>query len=207
MISLDKKRVISAAIGCAACLLVLGMFALGFFIGKRVYDVPVDTEIKRDTVTRWDTIPHWYPKPVEVEKVRTEYQWLPLAKIAHDTIGITKIVHDSVLVEVPITSKHYNSPEYDAWVSGYLPNLDSIMVYQKEVTITEVRTISKPPNKWELDIVGGIDYNTASQRYTPYALGELMYKPNRLQVGLQGGVIKLDKVEPVIGGKIKIRIL
>ena len=64
----------------------------------------------------------------------------------------------------------------------------------------------KPPNKWELDIVGGIDYNTAQQRYTPYAGGELLYKPSRFQFGIQGGIIKADKVEPYVGTKVKIRV-
>ena len=115
-------------------------------------------------------------------------------------------VKDSVLVEVPITSKHYQSPEYDAWVSGYEPSLDSIKVYKETQYITEVRTISKPPNKWELDAVAGIDYNVTSQRYTPYAGGELLYKPSRFQFGIRGGVVKTEKVEPTIGGVVKMRI-
>ena len=108
---------------------------------------------------------------------------------------------------MPITSKHYGGKNYDAYVSGFEPNLDSIFVYNETQIITETITRMKPPNKWELDVVGGVDYNTAQKNYTPYAVGELMYKPNRLQVGIQGGVIKNgDKAEPVIGGKVKIMI-
>lgn len=181
---------------------ILGLLC-GFFTGKAIYGQPIEESVKRDTVTLWDTIPHYYPKPVEVERLRTEYKWLTRVQTNTDTMTL----HDSVLVEVPITSKHYNAPEYDAWVSGYEPSLDSIFVYQKETVITEVRTISKPPNKFELDIVGGIDYNTANQKYTPYAGGELLYKPSRLQFGIQGGIIKADKVEPYVGTKVKIRVL
>ena len=111
-----------------------------------------------------------------------------------------------IAVEVPITSKHYCAPEYDAWVSGYEPSLDSINVYQKEVLITERVTISKPPNKWELDAMAGIDFNITSQQYRPYAGGELLYKPNRLQVGIRGGIIKNDKAEPFAGAVIKYRL-
>jgi hypothetical protein len=117
-----------------------------------------------------------------------------------------KIPQDPVLAEVPIESKHYHAGEYDAWVSGYEPSLDSIKVYQRTEYITERVTISKPPNKWELDLIGGINYNFNKKKHTPYAGGELMYKPNRLQVGLQGGIIKADKVEPVVGANVKIRI-
>mgnify|MGYP006923245591 CR=1 FL=1 len=72
--------------------------------------------------------------------------------------------------------------------------------------ITERVTLSKPPNKWELDAVAGLDYNITSQRFTPYAGGELMYKPNRLQVGVRGGVQYDNTVQPFVGGVIKYRI-
>jgi hypothetical protein len=111
-----------------------------------------------------------------------------------------------IAVEIPIESKHYQSKDYDAWVSGYEQSLDSIKVYKETQYITEVRTISKPPNKWELDAVAGLDYNITSQHFTPYAGGELLYKPNRLQVGIRGGIEYTDKVEPVIGAVAKIRL-
>ena len=141
----------------ALVMAILG-FAAGFFSGKAIYDRPLVESVSRDTLVVFDTIPQYYPKPVEVEHVRTEYQWLPIAKIAHDTVGFTQFIHDSVLVEVPITSKHYHGENYDAYVSGYQPSLDSIKVYQKEVLVTERVTISKPPNKWELDIIMVIIY-------------------------------------------------
>lgn len=206
--SIDKKSAI-----IALAWFIIGAVC-GFFMGKARYDKPIVETVTRDTVTIVDTIPHYYPKPVSVEKVRTEYKWLTRVaenvgqeKISVDSASFSaKIPRDSVLVEVPIESKHYSAPEYDAYVSGYLPSLDSIKVYQKETLITEVRTISKPPNKWELDAVAGIDYNVTSQRYTPYAGGELLYKPSRFQFGIRGGVVKTEKVETVVGGVVKVRI-
>lgn len=197
-----KKQLIIFAAGLAVGLLC------GFFIGKGMYDQPLETKIERDTVVVTDTIRHYLPTPKDSIRTKWVTRWLPI----HDTIDhfreVTQMVHDSVLVEVPIISKHYGAPEYDAWVSGYEPSLDSIKVYQKTEYITTTITQSKPPNKWELDIVGGIDYNTAQDHYSPYAVGELLYKPNRLQVGVQGGVVKNgNKAEPIIGGKVKIRIL
>ena len=198
--SIDKTRALIAlvwfAIGCVC----------GFFIGKAKYNVPIVETVTRDTVVVVDTA--YYDRPVAKDSVRTKYvtRWLP-AK--HDTINttVTMWAHDTVAVEVPITSKHYGSGEYDAWVSGFEPSLDSIRVYQRTAYVTEIRTISKPPNKWELDVVGGIDYGFKSQQYRPFAGGELLYKPNRLQIGLQGGIVKGDKVEPYVGGKVKVRIL
>lgn len=194
----------------ALVMAILG-FAAGFFTGKAIYDRPVVESVTRDTLVVFDTIPQYYPKPVEVERVRTEYQWLPIAKITHDTVGFTQFIHDSVLVEVPITSKHYHGNEYDAWVSGYQPSLDSISVYQKEVLVTERVTISKPPNKWELDIIGGINYATSSQHWLPYAGGELMLnRDKRLQLGIEGGVLKEPLAKqwtPFAGAKVRIKVL
>lgn len=178
----------------------------GFFSGKAIYDKPLEESVKRDTITIHDTVPDIAPTPKDSVRTRWITRWLP-AK--HDTITqwMTLTKHDSVAVQVPITSKHYGNETYDAWVSGFEPNLDSIRVYQKTQYITTTITKMKPPDKWDLNVVGGIDYNTASQKYTPYAGGELIYKPNRLQIGVQGGVVKNnDKVEPHVGVLAKYTI-
>lgn len=197
--TLDKTHFIVFIVGA-----VLGLLT-GFFTGKAIYDRPIIESVTRDTVTRIDTVFQYFPQPVEVEKVRTEYRWL--TRVTTDTVTDYTVLHDSVLVEVPIESKHYNSPEYDAYVSGYQPSLDSIKVYQKTEYITETITRMKPPNEWELNLVGGIGYNFNGKNYTPHIGGEMLYMPNRLKVGVIGGIEYRDKVEPVIGGVIKIRIL
>ena len=210
--SLDSRRCVSALVGVLIFVFAIGLVALGYQLAKHRYNKPFDTKVERDTVTITDTIPHYYPKPVEVEKLRTEYRWL--TRVVTENVGQEKFsansvnfsVRDSALVEVPITSKHYGGDQYDAWVSGYVPSLDSIKVYQRTEYITERVTLSKPPNKWELDLVGGINYEVYKKKFTPHAGGELLYKPNRLQVGIRGGVIKNDNFEPYIGGVVKIRI-
>ena len=180
----------------------------GFFTGKALYDKPLDVGTKTDTIVVHDTIPDYNPVPVDSARVRYVTKWLPVA--VHDTCFDTRFdiveCHDTIQVQVPITQKHYRALEYDAWVSGFDPSLDSIKVYQKTKVVTTTITQVKHPNKFELDAVAGIDYNTAIQRYAPYAGGELLYKPNRMQVGLQGGVVKNDKVEPYVGAKLKLRV-
>ena len=158
--TLNKTHFIVFIVGA-----VLGLLT-GFFSGKAIYDQPVKESVTRDTVTRIDTVSRYYPKPVEVEKVRTEYKWL--TRVQTDTVTNYTTLHDSVLVEVPITSKHYNAPEYDAWVSGYQPSLDSINVYQKENYITERVVVSKPPNRFTLGLQGGYGYGFKSKQWEPY---------------------------------------
>ena len=196
--------------------------ACGFFAAKGFYDRPIEEKVERDTVTIHDTIPDINPTPKDSARIKYITRWLPSHHFADTSKMFSRndvafrensansasfSVRDSVAVEVPISSKHYGSDQYDAWVSGFEPSLDSIKVYQRTEYITERITLSKPPNKWELDAVAGFDYNTALDRYTPYALGELTYKPNRLQFGIHGGVAKTDKVTPIIGIKAKLRIL
>ena len=199
--SIDKTRAIIALVW-----FIIGGLC-GFFVGKAKYDKPLVESVTRDTVVVVDTA--YYDRPIVKDSIRTKFvtRWLPVVR----TDTVTKCDYitmtDTVAVEVPITSKHYGSDTYDAWVSGFEPSLDSIRVYQRTAYVTEIRTISKPPNKWELDVVGGIDYGFKSQQYRPFAGGELLYKPNRLQIGLQGGIVKGDKVEPYVGGKVKVRIL
>jgi hypothetical protein len=194
---------------------ILGLLS-GFFSGKAIYDKPIEESVTRDTVTLHDTVPEYLPAPKD--SVRTKYvtRWLPRDTssrvdhliVANNNNMVEHFADTSKMipVEVPITSKHYGSKEYDAWVSGFEPSLDSIKVYQRTEYITERVTVSKPPNKWELDLVGGINYKVQEKKYTPYAGGELLYKPNRFQFGIRGGIEYTDKVEPVIGAVAKIRI-
>ena len=203
---LNKTHLIVFLVG-----ILLGL-CTGFFTAKALYDKPLETSVKTDTVTLWDTIPHYNPAPKDSAIIKYVTKYLPVLKT--DTIMGKPITHweyitthDTVAVEVPITTKHYNAPEYDAWVSGFEPSLDSIKVYQKTEVITTTITQNKPPNKFSLDVVAGIDYTTTTKEYKPYAFGEFMYKPNRLEVGVRGGIEKNgEKADPFFGGVVKFKI-
>ncbi len=204
----DKRRLLY-------CALVALVLLAGIGIYNHCTRKPVIESVERDTVVVYDTIPHYYPTPKDSVRTKWVTRWLPASPDTIDHfIGANNMDHfadtsNMIAVEVPITSKHYGCKDYDAWVSGYEPSLDSIKVYQRTEYITERVTISKPPNRWELDLIGGLDYNTARQDFTHYAGGEILYKPNRLQVGARAGVSKTantGKVEPFIGGVVKIRI-
>lgn len=193
------------------------LVALALLAGLGIYNhctrKPVVVGVERDTVVVYDTIPHYYPVPKDSAVVKYVTRYLRRTDTVEQFIAVNNMTEhfadtsNMIAVEVPITSKHYSCKDYDAWVSGYEPSLDSIKVYQRTEYITERVTISKPPNKWELDAMTGIDYNVTSQHYSPYAGGELLYKPNRLQVGIRGGVVKGgNKAEPFAGAVVKIRL-
>lgn len=204
----SKKHLIILAAAAILCLLC------GFFVAKGMYDRPLDESVSRDTVTLHDTVPEYLPAPKDSARIKYVTRWLP-AK--HDTVysenyaqSFAEIMHDTVAVQVPITSKHYGGKNYDAYVSGFEPSLDSIFVYNETQYITETITKSKPPNKWSLSVNAGIDYGVKSQFWQPYASGELtINNDKRLQLGIEGGVKKSEvtnNFEPFAGAKLKLKI-
>ena len=188
---------------------------------------PVIESVERDTVVVYDTIPHYYPVPKDSAVVRYVTRVLPVvrdnvAQYSNRTDTMDHVIaannltdhfadtSNMIAVEVPITSKHYNAPEYDAWVSGYEPSLDSIFVYQKEVLVTERVIVSKPPNKLALFLNAGVDYTINGKQWYPHAGGELVLNNHkRIQFAVEGGVMKtplVNGVNPYAGGKVKIRV-
>ena len=200
----SKKHLIILSAVAILCLLC------GFLVGKGMYDRPLKEKVERDTVTLHDTVPEYLPAPKDSFLTKTEIRWLPLWK--SDTVTSVEYLtlHDSVAVEVPITSMHYKGEHYDAYVSGFEPSLDSIFVYNETQVITETITRFEPPNRWSLSVNAGVDYGTTSKFWQPYASGELtINNDKRLQLGIEGGVKKnevTEKFEPFVGIKGKLKV-
>lgn len=210
----SKKHLIILAAAAILCLLC------GFFVAKGMYDRPFDESVSRDTVILHDTVADIAPNPKDSVRTRWVTRWLPMKS---DTVSRNGEIFpefpqisanfsatDTVAVQVPITSKHYSGKNYDAYVSGFDVNLDSIYVYNETQYITETITKSKPPNKWSLSVNAGVDYGTTSQFWQPYASGELtINNDKRLQLGIEGGVKKSEvtnNFEPFAGAKLKLKI-
>ena len=66
--------------------------------------------------------------------------------------------HDTTYVEVPITQRCYHDDSlYTAWVSGFLPQLDSIRVYPVTKTVTVIsKEIQPTPYKWTLSATADV---------------------------------------------------
>ena len=142
-------------------LLTVGLFALGALYGSRCGKEKL-VEI-RDTVTVVDTLRVIKPVAKDSVIVRTEKVYLKVsAEPTHTEENYAQIsadsIRDSVMVEVPIEQKVYEDSTYKAWVSGYMPSLDSINVYQR----TEVITVTKfqKSKKWSLGIGAGASLGT-----------------------------------------------
>ena len=85
-----------------------------------------------------------------------------------DTFNILVPIHetDTMLVPVPITQKYYRDKNYDLWISGFRPALDSIYIF-KETAIVEIPVIKTVTKRWGIGVQGGVTY-LPKTGFTPY---------------------------------------
>ena len=121
--------------------------AIGYFVNEHRNSHSSEMKVKVDTLFVYDTI--FVEKPVikKVEIIDTLLLPVPIT----DTL----MLHDTVLVHLPIEQRQYSDPRYTAWVSGYRPQLDSILIYQRTEYITkEIKTVTKP-KRWGIGLQAG----------------------------------------------------
>lgn len=202
--SLDKTMVTIALVFFA-----IGALC-GFFLGKGIYQPTYGEKVARDTVILRDTVPDYQPVPVDSARVRHITRYLPVVK--HDTVSRVELItmRDSVAVEVPITSKHYQSNEYDAWVSGFEPSLDSIFVYSEKEIITETITRTVKEDKhFFLDVGVGCEYQFNAKAAVPFAELGFKFKKGKWGIGAYGGYahdVKENKASPMVKAKVSYNI-
>lgn len=91
---------------------------------------------RTDTLTLRDTIREI--RPVYVENARTDTMLVAV----RDTL----MLRDTLFVMVDREQRHYRGDGYEAWVSGYRPQLDSVWVFPETRYIT-TETIFTEPRK------------------------------------------------------------
>ena len=165
--SAEVNKVIAILGGIVVFALMVG----SFFFGRATKVVEEeDTRIERDTIVVRDTIREYYPQEVSSRYNRTDYRYMRIAQ------GITRMMWlrdtvfmvDSVLVEVPIEERTYESDEYRAVIEGFNPRLKSMEVYPRTAYINTTETI-KERKHWgvSLGVQGG--YGFTPKGWQPYA--------------------------------------
>ena len=125
----------------------------------------IDSEKVYDTtkVTVIDSVKEPYPVPVDSFIVRYISKPLPIAR--DSVLRKTKqSTNDSIEVKVPISQKVYEDTLYRAYISGYEPNLDSIVIRQRITYIT--RTIRDKESRLRVGIQAG--YGLTPKGLQPY---------------------------------------
>lgn len=121
-------------------------------------------DAKKETVVGTIKIP--VPKQIQDPWISDN-----LSESVLDSVGFSDNLSDIPdSIEVPRTQKVYSDSAYTAYVSGYMPKLDSIVVRQKEITrnITETRTIRESTRRWNIGIVAGYGYGFQSKTCEPF---------------------------------------
>lgn len=107
---------------------VLGVLLLcfiSFLFGKTckkkeiIHDIEIDTVI--DTIIQPIPVPQYIVDVGEVE--------IPFPM---DAIVKKDTIKDTVYINIPIQRKTYNTDDYRAVISGYRPNLDTMIIYHKK---------------------------------------------------------------------------
>lgn len=78
---------------------------------------------------------------------------------------------DADSLELEVTQKVYSNNTYTAYVSGYMPQLDSIFVHQKivEHSIVDTRTVTaKQFRRWNVGVIGGYGYGFKNKSFEPF---------------------------------------
>ena len=174
-----------------AVLLVV-VFLLSLCLNVHFYSSRQERIAVGDTtrVTIFDTIP--YPMPVPKDSVVIRYiteklpnstengnsstengnsgtengQIIP-GNILDDDDILSVNIPDSAEVTIPITQKIYETELYRAYVSGYRPNLDSLLLFQ-QTQIIHVKDYQKP-KRWGIGIQVGYGVTMSrTPQFSPY---------------------------------------
>lgn len=126
-------------------------------------------------ITFVDTIPYYKPVPRDSTVINYITQVLPTAKrdsiepTVTDTTKLSNGETDSVEVEIPIMKKMYETDKYRAYVSGFNPQLDSLILFSQHDVLTITGNYPKPKRK-RLGISLQVEYGVTlrgAPRFTP----------------------------------------
>lgn len=107
---------------------------------------------------------------------------------------ITERIIDTIYVEkdengeytIAISQRYYKGNDYEAWVSGFNPNLDSLNIFRKTITNTITNTVTKEiyPKTTDLYLNVGSDY--IGKQFAPNVGLAVKFK-NDLMIGCNVG--------------------
>lgn len=155
---MKKETVISA--GVAALCLVSGIIVGRCSMSGRRPDIRTETIIRTDTVAVRETVT--VERPVYRDRRVTDTMLVAV----RDTVVRT----DTVLVVLEREQRHYRADSYEAWVSGFRPELDSLSVFPETKYITTETISASPRKRWGIGIQAGygVGVSGGEVRGVPY---------------------------------------
>lgn len=152
-------------------IVAIGFAFMFFWFGQSWAKGHFKPEIVTDTIVveRWDTIE--IEKPTE--KIRY-IQRFDTIRLTDEPLIVVKIDSTAIIpIECAIYHDSTQNAKYEAFLSGFRPQLDSIRIEcsNTETIITETKTV--PGSRWGVGIQAGIGY---SGKFSPYIGIGLQYR-------------------------------
>ena len=127
------------------------LFVLGAAAGVLLPRSCINTAHRDEVETRVDTL-YVRDTVVEIRPVFDAEIAVPdMAVVIEDSI----IVKDDSLLVLPMQQRHYKGDNYEAWVSGVKPQLDSVWVFPETRYITKEVKVQRKPTRWGIGIQAG----------------------------------------------------
>ncbi len=157
---MERNKGIKAVLGLLVLLVAISLATWAVTKVDKAYErMRAEREnARRDTVVVIDTV--FIDRPIVKDSTIVKYVFRTFKVVDTLTVMLTDTLRDSILVEVPIMQKTYAGDDYQAWVSGYEPRLDSIEIYRRETTIRV------KPRKWSIGFQAG--YGLTTKGFAPY---------------------------------------
>lgn len=119
-------------------IVALLMFSAGFMLGRMSKRSKTELKVERQT----DTVVIRQPEIMVVHTLAPDTVRLAVVDTLRDTTH--------VLVEVPRQQHRYEGEGYQAWVSGFRPSLDSIVI-ERQILLPQAK-----PRRWSVGLQAGI---------------------------------------------------
>ena len=124
----------------------------------------INTAHRDEVETRVDTL-YVRDTVVEIRPVFDAEIAVPdMAVVIEDSI----IVKDDSLLVLPMQQRHYKGDNYEAWISGYRPQLDSVWVFPETRYITKEVKVQRKPTRWGIGIQAGYGVGVSSGQVTAF---------------------------------------
>lgn len=121
---------------------------------------------------------------VRVDTIRESFPHFVYEKVL-DTIFIKKVSENGL--KLPITQRYYANDLYQAWISGYKPNLDSINVFNKVIERAVNHTVDRVVYPKTVDWYMNAGSMFIDKKAAPYLGLNVKFK-NDLVIGANAGV-------------------
>ena len=131
----SKTAVIAGFAGFAG--LVLGAILASALMRQCEHRDAGEVETITDTLVIRDTVTERYPVPVQ--ETVTDTMLVPV----RDTVKL----QDTAYIVLGRTQRYYSGPDYEAWVSGYRPMLDSLRVFPQTCYVIQTMRVAEKEKK------------------------------------------------------------